>query len=176
MILRRNDSLIYSIMPVKNKSYKVKANDFDFTITSEYLESADVIQISAVEFNLLFENRSTNAKIIECKTDEKKMTIEVNGERFEIEIKDELDQMLDVMGFGLTTQKKIKEIKAPMPGMVLQINVAEGQLVHAGDKILILEAMKMENSILIQADAVIKRIAITRGQAVEKGQVLVELE
>ena len=63
-----------------------------------------------------------------------------------------------------------------MPGMVLQINVTEGQLVHAGDKILILEAMKMENSILVQADAVIKRIAITRGQAVEKGQVLIELE
>jgi biotin carboxyl carrier protein len=58
----------------------------------------------------------------------------------------------------------------------LQISVENGQQVSEGDKILILEAMKMENSILIHADAVIKKIIVSAGQAVEKGQVLVELE
>jgi len=163
-------------MPGKNISYKIKANEFDFTITSDYLDKVDLIQKSPAEFNLLFENRSTNAKIIEHKDNEKKIIIEVEGEIFEVEIKDELDQRLDSMGFGLTSQKIIKEIKAPMPGLVLEVNVTEGQLVKAGDKILILEAMKMENSILIPADATIKRIAIIKGQAVEKGQVMVELE
>ena len=63
-----------------------------------------------------------------------------------------------------------------MPGLVLEIAVTEGQEVKEGDKILILEAMKMENSILIHTNAKIKRIAVSAGQAVDKGQVLVELE
>ena len=63
-----------------------------------------------------------------------------------------------------------------MPGLVLQIAVQDGQQVNEGDKILILEAMKMENSILVHADAMIKKIIVSAGQAVEKGQVLVELE
>ncbi|MGF2413251.1 MAG: biotin/lipoyl-containing protein, partial [Ferruginibacter sp.] len=68
------------------------------------------------------------------------------------------------------------EINAPMPGMVLEIAVAEGQAVNEGDKVLILGAMKMENSILTHAGATIKRIVVAVGQAVEKGQVLVEFE
>jgi biotin carboxyl carrier protein len=71
--------------------------------------------------------------------------------------------------------KQIKEIKAPMPGMVLEIAVVPGQEVAAGDRILILEAMKMENSILMHAPGVIKQVLVRKGQAVDKGQVLVEL-
>jgi biotin carboxyl carrier protein len=80
------------------------------------------------------------------------------------------------MGFGLAANKQIKEIKAPMPGLVLEIAVTDGQEVNDGDKILILGAMKMENSILIHTCARIKKVAVVSGQAVEKGQVLVELE
>ncbi len=63
-----------------------------------------------------------------------------------------------------------------MPGLVLEVAVSEGQPVKEGDRILILEAMKMENSIVIHADATIKKVMVTAGQAVEKGQVLVVLE
>jgi biotin carboxyl carrier protein len=80
------------------------------------------------------------------------------------------------MGFGSAANKMIKEIKAPMPGLVLEIAVADGQQVKQGDRLLILEAMKMENSIMIHTDARIKKIGVCAGQAVEKGQVLVELE
>ena len=80
------------------------------------------------------------------------------------------------MGFGIAAAKQIKEIKAPMPGLVLEIAVRDGQEVNEGDKMLILEAMKMENSILIHANATIKKVIVKKGQAVEKGQVLIELE
>ena len=62
-----------------------------------------------------------------------------------------------------------------MPGLVLEIAVSDGQEVNEGDKMLVLEAMKMENSILIQTNATIKKVIVTAGQAVEKGQVLIEL-
>ena len=80
------------------------------------------------------------------------------------------------MGFGKASIKQVKEIKAPMPGLVLEIAVTDGQEVSEGDKLLILEAMKMENSIMIQTSAIIKKVSVSAGQAVEKGQVLVELE
>jgi biotin carboxyl carrier protein len=63
-----------------------------------------------------------------------------------------------------------------MPGLVVDVVVTEGQEVAEGDKLLILSAMKMENSILIHAAATIKKINVKPGEAVEKGQVLIELE
>jgi biotin carboxyl carrier protein len=63
-----------------------------------------------------------------------------------------------------------------MPGKVLEIAVNCGQSVNEGDKILILEAMKMENCIVVSTSAIIKNIAVIAGQTVEKGQLLIELE
>lgn len=135
----------------------------------------DFVKRSAGSFNVLVGHRSVNAMIQEAGRVGKKLIIEIEGQSFQIEIKEELDLMLEKMGFGLASNKQIKEIKAPMPGLVLEIAVKEGQEVNEGDKLLILEAMKMENSIMIHANATIKRIAVTAGQAVEKGQVLIEL-
>ncbi len=155
--------------------YKVKANEFEFSFTKEQVDNLDFVKRSAGSFNVLVGHRSVNALLQEADRDGKKLTIEIEGQSFQIEIKEELDMMLEKMGFGLASNKQIKEIKAPMPGLVLEIAVKEGQEVNEGEKLLILEAMKMENSIMIHANATIKRIAVTAGQAVEKGQVLIEL-
>lgn len=158
------------------KTFKVKANEFVFTFDQADIDAADFIKKSPGEFNLIRGSRSVNARLLEADITGKKLKLEVDGESFELDVKDELDQRLDSMGFSTASTKHVKEIKAPMPGLVLSISVSEGQAVKEGDRILILEAMKMENSIMIQNDAVIKRIAVTAGQPVDKGQVLVELE
>ena len=163
-------------MEDRKNTYKVTANEFEFSFTREQIEAADLVQRSPVNYHLLKDHRSVNTILIETDRDGKHQTLEVEGERFTIEIREELDQMLDKMGFGAVSNKQIKEIKAPMPGLVLEIAVKEGQEVTEGQKILILAAMKMENSILIHTTATIKKIKVNAGQAVEKGQVLVELE
>jgi len=164
-------------MPENNSVvYKVKANEFEFCFTQEQIDAIDLVQKSPTVYNLLKNHRSMNAVLIEADQSAKMQTIEIDGEKFDIQIKDELDLVLDKMGFNTVPGKQIKEIKAPMPGMVLEIAVSEGQQVHEGDKILILVAMKMENSIIVPADATIKRIVVTTGEAVDKGQILVELE
>ncbi len=61
-----------------------------------------------------------------------------------------------------------------MPGMVLNILVKEGDEVKKGDTLLILEAMKMENSLKATADGVIKKIVAVKGTAVEKNQILIQ--
>ena len=163
-------------MPEKNSLYKVSVNGFEFQFTKEQVEAVDLLVQSPESVHLVLDHRSVNAKLIEADRLAKKQTIEIDGENYFIEIKDELDQVLDQMGFGTVSSRHTREIKAPMPGLVLEISVSEGQQVFAGEKILILVAMKMENSIMIHADAKIKRVAVVAGQAVEKGQVLAELE
>ncbi len=162
-------------MAAKNETFKVKASDFVFSFDQATIDEADFFKKSPEEFNIIKDNRSANAKLLESDISGKKLKIEVEGEAFDIEIKDELDQRLDSMGFSNVSTKHIKEIKAPMPGLVIDVTVKEGQEVKEGDRLLILEAMKMENSIMIHANATIKRVAVTPGQAVDKGQVLVEL-
>ena len=163
-------------MTDKNLAYKVKVNEFEFSFAKQEIDAADFIKKSPVEFNLIRDHRSVNAKLVEADHTVKKLTIEIEGEIFHIEIKDEMDQMLEKMGFGKPSNKQIKEIKAPMPGLVLDITVSKGQEVKDGDILLILGAMKMEMSIMIHTHATIKQITVSPGQAVDKGQVLVELE
>ena len=66
-------------------------------------------------------------------------------------------------------------VVAPMPGMVMRVEVAEGDVVEAGQGIVIMEAMKMENELTAQAQGVVSRIYVAEGQAVEKDKVLVDL-
>jgi biotin carboxyl carrier protein len=162
-------------MTGSDKPYKIKANDHLFYFDETEAANADVISVSPTEYNCIRDHWSVNAVMIEADTDNKRFKVAIEGEVFLVEIKDELDQMLESMGFGLAATKLITDIKAPMPGLVFEIGVTEGQLVNAGDKILILEAMKMENSITAIANATIKKILVSKGQAVDRGQVLVEL-
>lgn len=155
--------------------WKVKSNDFIFPIDNATLAAADIAKVSATEFNCISNNRSVNVQVLSEDIAANKIQVCIDGEVFEVEIKDSLYQMLDEMGFSKTVVKQVKEVKAPMPGVVLDIAVLEGDAVKEGDKLLTLGAMKMENSITISSDAVIKCIAVKPGQAVDKGQVLVEL-
>ncbi|MNR65826.1 2-oxoglutarate carboxylase large subunit [compost metagenome] len=68
----------------------------------------------------------------------------------------------------------MKEIKAPMPGLVLNVMVQEGQEVGKGDNLLVLEAMKMENIIKSPDSGIVKKILITKGDKVEKNEVLIQ--
>lgn len=163
-------------MAESTKTYTVKVNDFEFSFTADEVASADLIKSSASAYHLLKDSQSVKATIIESNIDTGQILTDIDGEIFEVSIKDELAQMIESMGFNSVSKKQIKEIKAPMPGLVLEINVSEGQELAEGDKVLILEAMKMENSILMHMNARIKKILVKTGQAVEKGQVLAELE
>jgi biotin carboxyl carrier protein len=159
-----------------NDTYKILVNGFEFFFSKTDLEAFDMVAISPTEFNGIYNHQSINARLVEASLLTKSLTIETGGEQFEVVIKDALDQKLEQMGFGMATGKQVKEIKAPMPGLVLEVSVTDGQPINEGDRILILEAMKMENSILIHVNATIKKVLVKAGQAVEKGQVLVELE
>jgi biotin carboxyl carrier protein len=67
------------------------------------------------------------------------------------------------------------EVTAPMPGKVLKVLVKPGDRVKAGDVLVVLEAMKMETTLVAEGDAVVKRVRVAEGATVDHGAVLVEL-
>ncbi len=112
-------------------------------------------------------------RCLEVNAEEKSVTLLHQAKKYTFKITEPLDELLKSMGLENALTPKISEIKAPMPGLVLDILVQPGDLVKKGDKILILEAMKMENAIKSPVDAVISEIHIQKGTAVDKNQSLV---
>jgi len=70
----------------------------------------------------------------------------------------------------------LKQIEAPLPGTIWNVEVEVGSHVKEGDTVLILEAMKMENEIMTEIDGIIKEVLVQKGDAVQAGDVLVVLE
>lgn len=85
------------------------------------------------------------------------------------------EQLMERMGLEEAGTAGAKELRAPMPGKVLEVLVQEGEDVREGDPMLVLEAMKMENVLRAGADGAIGSILVAPGEAVEKGAVLIAL-
>ena len=136
----------------------------------------DLIKVNETVFHILRNHRSYTATLVNFNKEEKTLLLSINGNEYTVSIKDENDLLLEKLGISGAAAKKINNIKAPMPGLILSINVAVGEEVKKGDTVLILEAMKMENVLKSQGDGKVKKINIALRQTVEKGQVLIEFE
>jgi len=99
-----------------------------------------------------------------------------HGERVELEVLDERAHHIRGLTGAADQRRAAEVLKAPMPGLVVRVQVEPGVRVSAGDGLVVLEAMKMENELKAPAGAVVKRVRVTAGEAVEKGQVLVDFE
>jgi biotin carboxyl carrier protein len=91
-------------------------------------------------------------------------------------MKEPLDHLINDLGFLKASKHSVKEIKSPMPGLVVNIFVEEGQSVAEGEKLLSLEAMKMENILKSPGDGIIKSVKVSKGNSVDKNQILVVFE
>ncbi|WP_106791112.1 acetyl-CoA carboxylase biotin carboxyl carrier protein subunit [Aquimarina sp. Aq78] len=158
-----------------SSAYKVKVNKvFDFEFTEEDISKIDIVSNSKSTHHILQNNKSFHTEIVQSDFNTKKYTVKVNNNSYEVNITNELDTRIAAMGFSIGSAKQVNAIKAPMPGLLLDIQVETGQEVKEDDPLLILEAMKMENIILSPRDGVIKSISATTGDAVDKGQLLIE--
>ncbi len=162
----------------ENKTeYKVA---FDKTTNAGLVDgkefSWDVAQVNESTFHVIKDSMSYNIEVLSLKPDTKEVYLKVNGTKYKYQIKDKFDELLHSLGMDNLASAKVSDLKAPMPGLVLEIDVEVGQSVEKGDSLLILEAMKMENVIKSPTEGVVKSIAINKGEAVEKNQVLLNFE
>ena len=160
-----------------SKTYKLKVNSNDeLILNTSDIPNADIIKISNSKYHVLNENKSIIADIVESDFNSKIYKVKINKNTYNINIYNELDNLIKEMGFEVGVSKLINEIKAPMPGLILDISVKIGQEVKENDPLLILEAMKMENIITSPRDGIIKTISAVKGKAIDKNELLIEFE
>lgn len=160
-----------------DKSYRLEVNsDLEFKLSKSDISNTDIIKLSTSKYHVLHNNKSLITQIIDANFNAKSYTVKVNNNIYNININNDLDDLIKQMGFEVGATKLINEIKAPMPGLILDINVKIGQQVNENDSLLILEAMKMENIIKSPRDGIIKTISAVKGKAIDKNELLIEFE
>jgi acetyl/propionyl-CoA carboxylase alpha subunit len=165
------------LVQIEDKSYQVDIREQDgevqVNLDGKPIQ-ADSMQIKGKSFvSFLFNNRSFD---LEFSKNEEKVSVFLNGKRYECVLEDERTQRLKRLGHLRVETKKERELKSPMPGLVTAIEVKEGDLVVAGQGMVIVEAMKMENELKAQHDGKVKEIKVKEHQAVDKDEVLIVFE
>lgn len=157
-------------------SYQILVNDQEIKVHSKDANALDMIKINDKKYHLIKDNQNYQVEIVKSDFNAKTITLAINGNTHTIEITDAYDQMVKEMGLTIGASQKVNDIKAPMPGLILDILVEEGQAIKEGDQLLILSAMKMENIITAPNEGVVKTIEVKKDAAVEKGQLLIAID
>ena len=103
-------------------------------------------------------------------------TLWVDGFRFDVEALDERSRAIRELSAATAAPKGPAPLVAPMPGMIVRVNVAEGDVIQAGQGLVVMEAMKMENELRAPSAGAVRRVLVAPGTAVEKGALLLEME
>ena len=134
---------------------KVSGQTFEFNFTDDKALKGS---IDGVPFDmdlakqgsvhhLIHEHKSYTIELVELNREEKTCILKVNNLEITVAIEDQYDALLKQLGMDNMNNQKVNEVKAPMPGLVLNILVEPGQVIAKGDGLFVLEAMKMENII-----------------------------
>jgi biotin carboxyl carrier protein len=138
---------------MKDFKFKINGNDYKVEI-SEVVSNVAQVLVNGVQYTVEMEKESeplVPVRKVQPKVHFEAPTVSVNKG-----------------GSG-------KPIKSPLPGVILDIKVKEGDAVKKGQTVLVMEAMKMENNIAAESDGTIAAIKVKQGQAVLQGDVLVEI-
>lgn len=162
--------------------YKALINGKSFEITSTpeghsvngVPVKLDVVKVEEDYLHVLMGMRSYRAEVVKADLESKTFTIKLNGNTYTVEVKNKFDLLLEKLGMKAGDLSKVNVIKAPMPGLIIDLKVKEGDVVKKGDALLILEAMKMENVIKAPGDGVVRHVRVRKGNSVEKNAVLLE--
>lgn len=156
--------------------YLITVAKQEFRLNNQLVNALDIKEVDRHEFHLLKDNKAYNIQVISADYLKKELTISINGNNYDVKIEDQYDQMVKKMGLLSNNLQKLNNIKAPMPGLIVDIVVAVGEKIEEGTPLLVLSAMKMENIILSHGEGVVKSIEVNKGDAVEKSQIIIEME
>jgi len=136
--------------------------------------SWDQVEIGRESFHIIHDNRCYRAVVVAIDKEMKTVTLKVNNSRHVVKLQDRFDILLEKMGMNNANNGRVQSIKAPMPGLIIDLKVKEGDTVQPNDPLIVLEAMKMENIIKSPGAGTVKTVKIKKGESVEKNQILIE--
>ncbi len=164
---------MYRVKSAEGQEKEVEIGSEGLSIDGQAIDW-NISKISEFHYHIISGGKSYNAELVNADYQQKVLTLKIEDQVFEISIKDKMDQLLEKMGISAQSTTAIADVKAPMPGLILDILVEPGQTIQKGDQLMILEAMKMENVLKAQGEGTISGIEVTKGDSVEKNQVLIK--
>jgi biotin carboxyl carrier protein len=135
-------------------------------------DPVDLLATGPGQYSVVRHGRSHRVLVVKVDRESRTVQLRIGGGNYTVRLQDEHSRLLKTLGLekaGL----KVREMKAPMPGLVIDVLVKPGDSVKKDQPLLVLEAMKMENVLKAPGDGVVASIPAEKGKAVEKGQLLV---
>ena len=164
--------------------YIVQVNDarVDVTLDGEgvHVEGEDVratlADVEGTPVRLVQVGEQVHRVVARRRAGRGRYTLWIDGWRYEVEALDERTRTIRDLSNATAGPRGPAPLVAPMPGLIVRVNVAPGDTVSAGQGLVVMEAMKMENELRAAGPGTVKSVLAAPGTAVEKGAVLVELE
>lgn len=160
---------------INDKELKIllipKKDCFDVTVEgTDHL--LDCKRVSDYCYSFILDHKS---RLLHFEKQDKRIVVTIDHRKYELQLRDELEQLLDSMGVSQADDSLQNKITATIPGIIRKIEVNEGDEVTEGQGLLVLEAMKMENELKSPRAGTVKKIFVNEGQTIEKGLLLLEL-
>lgn len=167
---------------VASMKYITTVNDKEYVIE---IDRDDQITVDGQEYQINFQQLAEGGLLsllldnhsLEAIVEEREQAWEVliEGELYTVQVQDERAYRLARARGSVAELKGEVNVISPMPGLIIEVPVQEDQAVKKGDKVVILESMKMENELRAPRDGIIKRVWVENGASVEKNQVLITI-
>lgn len=138
--------------------------------------NVDIHQYGERLFHSIHRQSSYAIELLEADYPRKQFVFKIRGKVVTVQLQDELDRLVEQLGMAQSAEAVVKEVTAPMPGLIVGLTVEAGQAIEQGDSMLTLEAMKMENVIKSPVDGTVATIHVKAGDSVDKNQLLVSFE
>ena len=161
---------------LRNRTYVIDVDGGSVTVDGERLEAHAAAIPGTPLVHLLLGKDSWTVACQQLDGLPPRWALGAAGERVEVEVQDDRSKQIE----ALTGQGRKAAVggvvKAPMPGLVVRVEVSEGQVVEVGEGLVVVEAMKMENELRASSRGVVEQIHVSAGQRVEKGAPLVTIK
>jgi biotin carboxyl carrier protein len=159
---------------VEGQSYEIEINEAGEILADGVHLPADFMAVAEQSvYSLIFENRSYEGHI---SPSSQGYEVLLRGKRYTINVEDERARLLRQVGGGQAAAGGEFQLKSPMPGLVIDIPVEEGEEVAKGDNLIILESMKMQNELKAPRDGTVVRINAQPGDSVQQDSILIVLD
>jgi len=146
----------------------------DYYLVNDKKQQFDVQKTSNTSLHLIYDNKPYQVDISHIDYEEKSAEIIVNGSKHKVQIQIDNQGFLKVTGPMSRQIKCVRQLKAPMPGLIVDLKVIEGQSVEKDEALVVLKAMKMENILKSPVDGIVSKILVAENQKIEKDAVLIQ--
>jgi biotin carboxyl carrier protein len=160
------------VTTINNKTFEIEIQrDGSLLVNGEHRE-VDFLALGPSLYSILMDGLSHELVIEER---DKDIEVLMRGKLYSGTVLDERAQLMAERTGGMMTDTGEMSVKAPMPGLVVVVPVEVGQLVSAGQTVIVLESMKMQNELKSPRDGVVQNISVATGQSVEQNKILVTI-